>query len=640
MKNNEIDPNLENNYKKSLLYIFLIIVVLLVGIIFLNKKNKYDDYKLKVESINDKYNSNEVKFSYIENDDIKNIIFYLDDKQLEIKNGDSFKINDIMDGSEHTIKINIYYSDGEEETYRLDYKIYSECDKNVKTIKKETSCNNKENTFSIKKKIIDEKTNKICSESIEKHQCSEKEIINKNDNNKDTNNNSINSNNDKDNNSDLNKNESNNTLEASNKENNISNSNDLNNTSGCNFVISKGVKGTNNWYISDVTIKLNISGENVLKYGITNSDKVDYNNKKEYVIAKDASSQKYYGFVKYKDGKTAECNITLNVDLVKPKCSVSMSESGSNTTLTVNGKDSESGVSKYSYNGSSFNNNNTYKITTGTKVNVRIQDNAGNIGSCTNYKDILILVGDSRTRHLQRDLGGKRVLSGTYNDIYYVESFDNDTKEVYAVAMSGASKNWLLGKSGESYDSGAYQVQELLTMLSKNNYYSDVIIATNLGVNDLHSFTPEKAFGVYTSAYENLLKSSQPVIVKSQTKSASWKISKNVIKINLYFISVNPIDEKLLNTYVPTNKRTLSSIISYNSLMKNYFGNKYIDSYSQFNNWFNTALKNGQNKYVIGDCYNSNNQVYKCEDGLHYSKYINTKLLYPFYKEKLFANLK
>jgi len=324
----------------------------------------------------------------------------------------------------------------------------------------------------------------------------------------------------------------------------------------------------------------------------------------------------------------------FKVDLVKPTCSVKITSNSSNDTLTVYASDSNSGVSSYSYNNSIYDSSNVYKITKGKKVTVSVKDKAGNIGICTNYKSALILLGDSRTNWIRKQLGAKQILT-KYDDIYSIESYDD--KEIYAVTKSGATRYWLKGYLGKEYDSGAYQVQYLLDYLSKKDIYYDVIIASNLGVNDLNSdsTTPESYANTYITIYNNLLNSSQKVVVDSVEKNCYWKKSGNVISIDFNFISINPIDEKLLNIFSTSNKRTNNKINKFNIVMKQKYGNKYLDSSSKFNSWFSAADSAKEDRYIYKDCIDSKGNVYKCQDGLHYSEYLNKNYIYKFYKSNL-----
>lgn len=398
---------------------------------------------------------------------------------------------------------------------------------------------------------------------------------------------------------------------------NIGNSNN----NECTLNISSGTKGLDDWYVSSVTLSLKMDGSDISGYGITTSKTPSYNSKKTLTINNEHNSKIYYGHVKYKDGSTSICSISLKIDKTKPTCSVSITSGSSKDTLNVTAKDSMSGVSDYSYNNSSYSNNNVYEINKGTKVTTSVKDKAGNIGTCVNYKEALILLGDSRTNGLRIDLKGESILTN-YDNIYFIEKYDNEKKEVYAVTKTGAAISWLLGMTGT--DSGAYQVQYLLSYLSRKPIYYDIKIASNLGVNDLNGVTSQVATKNYISAYDNLLKSSQNVTVDDKTKSCSWKKTGNIIKLNFYFISVNPIDEKQINECFENNKRTNAEINNFNTIMKNKYGSKYIDANSNFDNWFNEATKKGEFRYRSANC-----------DGLHYSQYINKNYIYPFYKNKL-----
>lgn len=719
--------------------IFIVLIIISVGFLIslMNVDKKYVSLDVKLESVSKRFNSNKIKLSYDDTGEIKEVVLKTDNNEITMHNGSVFELKEDMDGKKVQLRVFVYYKDGSVETFSKNYQLYNECYETINRVEK-TSCSNNDDKYFETKIFVDKITKKTCKKEVKEHKCTHIGINNGHNNLENSDNIESSSGSGNSNNSGVDSNKG-----TVNDKGNSSNKGTSNNTPensksrGCNLVVSKGTIGLNSWYVSNVTLTLKISGSDVSKYGITTSTKSTYNSKKSLSITSEHGLKKYYGYVKYKDGTTKSCNISLkidktkptvptsvikkndsngevinnsssyrnykvwwgnyngidkgsgidhyeysynctgsktgtlrseyiyplegkdfynrtycirsvdaagnysnwssgyhfNIDLVKPTCSVSMTSASGDDILTVSASDSHSGVSSYSYNNSSYISSSVYKIKKGTKVTVAVKDKAGNIGNCVNYKKALILVGDSRTYWLQNDVGGKRILTN-YEDIYFVESYDGGYKEVYAVAKSGATKNWLLGTKGY-YDSGAYQVQYLLSYLSNKSIYYDVKIASNLGVNDLNYYDLQTASNIYNSAYNNFLNSSQNVIVDDKTVSTNWRKTGNVIDVSFNFISVNPIDEKLLNAYTSANTRTLTKINNYNSIMKQTYGSRYLDAYSNFNNWFNQAVKAGQFRYSYRTCVDSNNNKYSCEDGLHYSPYVNKNCIYPFYKNKL-----
>lgn len=741
-----------------LILIFLVIIVM--GYFLLGGK-RYEGLAVQLESSSEKYTSNQLRLSYIDNGEIDKVVLKYNNSEIAMKNGSVINLSENLDGSSFNLDVFVYYVDGDIEVFSKSYDIYEECANNVVEKINKTDCSSGVSFYYEDKIITDKATSKICLKEKKEKMCSNKEESNSNNNNdKKTDNNKGDNNKKTDNNKDDNnkktdsdkkqekessKDNSNNSSESknnsdsgtdktSNNKNDPPEKNDKEDSNrGCKLTVSSGTLGNNGWYVSGVTLSLNINGTKVSKYGISTSSTEKYNNKKSLKISESHKDKKYYGYVKYKDGKVFKCSVSVKIDLdkpgsvnseirksnssgekisnstayrnyrvwwgnfntldnvsgvdhyeystnctgnktnnlkseyyypssskdsyngtyciravdkagnngpwsspytfkadlVKPTCSVKIEGNGNYDNVVVTANDTVSGVAGYSYNNASYTSSNVFKINKGTKVTVSVKDKAGNVGSCFNYKTALVLVGDSRTYWLQRDVGGKRILT-EFDDIYSIES--SDTQEVYAVCKSGAKRSWLLGYSGAEYDSGAYQVDYLLKHLGNKNIYYDVKLATNLGVNDINSYTAENASSAYISAYNNLRNSNQSVVVDSTTKNANWRKRGNIIGVNLYFISVNPIDENLLKAYKPSSKRKNSTINSYNQIMKKHFGGMYIDSASKFNSWFLAADKAGQPRYSVRQCTDSNNKKYSCQDGLHYSPYLNQKYIYNFYK--------
>ncbi len=168
-------------------------------------------------------------------------------------------------------------------------------------------------------------------------------------------------------------------------------------TPSCSLVITKGNKGDNGWYHSDVVVgfksKSGGKGASLTAYGIGTS--TTYANNNSFTVNKDGSTT-VYGYVKNSNGKTATCSIVVRKDTVKPTCELSVlsgsrGADGSYTSDVVVGltskTDAASGVSAFgvttsssaTYNGNSkltINKNGTHKIYG------YVKDKSGNTSTC------------------------------------------------------------------------------------------------------------------------------------------------------------------------------------------------------------------------------------------------------------------
>ena len=292
------------------------------------------------------------------------------------------------------------------------------------------------------------------------------------------------------------------------------------------------------------------------------------------------------------------------VDLVTPTCSITKS----NNTIIVNGSDKDSGISSYSINNSEYGNKNTINVTEGSKITASVKDKAGNIGACS-YTDrikTMIIIGDSRTYYIGTRFSAQRIINP---DVYEVEK-----SKVYLVARHGGYYNWFSDGGYTRFCpanvdctlSAVAQLDKLLAKLQSEKKYRDVVILSNLGVNDLNqNIDVTTAANIYISKYNNLINN-------------NWK-SKNYLNISFAFISVNPIDEKLIQC-ITTNNRTNAKINQFNGIMKSKY--KYFDS--------NSIIKN-QN---FGTTYDISNSCPN-GDGLHYNETTDKKI-YTLYKDFVF----
>ena len=196
------------------------------------------------------------------------------------------------------------------------------------------------------------------------------------------------------------------------KSGNISNSNDNNSFTIDNIdqtiptcdITTNGNMGNNNWYKSNVELKLNHNdegGSGITEYGITTSKTTSYNGKDTVTQTDDTEGIVYYGYVKDKAGNESKCTKTIKKDSTKPTLTYTLKlPNGSNyiqqtwsrsaITRTFSPKDNLSGVEKMQYrtNGSStwYDEGNVDSWTSGEGINdayFRVIDNAGNISDET-----------------------------------------------------------------------------------------------------------------------------------------------------------------------------------------------------------------------------------------------------------------
>jgi len=105
-------------------------------------------------------------------------------------------------------------------------------------------------------------------------------------------------------------------------------------------ITAHGTLGSNGWYISDTTVKVNPSDNysGVRKYDITLSANPTYNNVSQLLLNQDTYGTAYYGYVEDRAGNKNKCNLTVKRDAAVPSCSLSKSNinTSSGVTLTAN----------------------------------------------------------------------------------------------------------------------------------------------------------------------------------------------------------------------------------------------------------------------------------------------------------------
>ncbi len=164
-----------------------------------------------------------------------------------------------------------------------------------------------------------------------------------------------------------------------------------------------GTSGTNGWYKSNATVKINPSDgmSGVAKKGLTTSTTVTYNNTTSETQTNTAG-QIWNGYVMDAAGNTNSCDNTVKVDTTKPSCTITKTGTAgnngwykSNVTLTLNPSDGLSGVALTALGTSKTPTLGSTK--TGTQTENagiiwygRVQDNAGNISETCDSGTIMV----------------------------------------------------------------------------------------------------------------------------------------------------------------------------------------------------------------------------------------------------------
>lgn len=227
----------------------------------------------------------------------------------------------------------------------------------------------------------------------------------------------------------------------------------------CELTVSKGTKGENGWYTSDVVVKFKskkttTSGAKITSYGIGTS--TAYNNKTSYTVIKDGTT-KVYGYVKDSKGKTAVCSVTVKKDEAKPSCSLAVLSGTKNNEGYISDvkvgfnsrTDVTSGINKYGVINSSketYNSKTSYLVTGygTTKVYGYVKDKAGNKAVC----DLSVKKVKVEEDKYSEPSCSLKVTSGTLGDNNWYTS---------NVVIGFKSKNTTNGASITSYGIGTSQ---------------------------------------------------------------------------------------------------------------------------------------------------------------------------------------
>lgn len=170
----------------------------------------------------------------------------------------------------------------------------------------------------------------------------------------------------------------------------------------------------------------------------------------------------------------------------------------------------------------------------------------------------VIIVGDSRMELIEKD-----------KEINIPFNFE-------FVAKSGMKIAWLKDKA----------LDEVNDIIDNNKYNYDIVV--NMGVNDLND---DKYDGAD---------------IADEYFDIYLKLAKDHPSINLYLLSVNPIDEKKINKYW-TNNRTTSEIRTFNKTIQ--------------------ARLKEENMDNMFYCDSYHDLKFETNDGLHYTRNTNRKII-------------
>lgn len=174
--------------------------------------------------------------------------------------------------------------------------------------------------------------------------------------------------------------------------------------------------------------------------------------------------------------------------------------------------------------------------------------------------DKVIIVGDSRMEYIVDD-----------------ESIELPSNFEF-IAKSGMTITWLK-------DTALEELYEIIDNKEEEYKYH---VLFNMGVNDLSSDIKDTQ---RADEYFDIYK----------------EISEKYKDINIYLLSINPIDENIINDNFSTNKRTTEKIENFNQ--------ELIDN----------ILKEKLDNVYYCDSYN--NMSFETPDGLHYNKETNIKII-------------
>ena len=157
-----------------------------------------------------------------------------------------------------------------------------------------------------------------------------------------------------------------------------------------------GTKGADNWYLSDVSIKLTTldTGDlTITKYYVHEKhSEVPDANSDTYTVKNDGTTV-LEGVVNYSNGKSTTCALEVKKDATKPTCTMNITgtknskgQYTTNATITIKSStDATSGVATSGFGTETEHNDQEYIVSDNGTHNVvgYVKDKAGNIGSCS-----------------------------------------------------------------------------------------------------------------------------------------------------------------------------------------------------------------------------------------------------------------
>jgi len=167
-------------------------------------------------------------------------------------------------------------------------------------------------------------------------------------------------------------------------------------TGKCVLEVAGGTQGEDNWYLTDVNVKLTTldTGDlTISKYYVhEKNSEIPSENVDSYMVKKDGTTT-LEGVVQYDNGNTTNCTLEVRRDTTKPTCNLNLEgtknnngQYTSNVTVTIKDTNDEtSGVSDSGFGNETVHDDKQYVMTENTTMTITgyVKDKAGNIGSCT-----------------------------------------------------------------------------------------------------------------------------------------------------------------------------------------------------------------------------------------------------------------
>ena len=215
-------------------------------------------------------------------------------------------------------------------------------------------------------------------------------------------------------------------------------------TGKCVLEVSGGTMGEDNWYLTNVNVKLTTidTGDlTISKYYVHEKNSEIPNNNTDSFVVKNDGTTNLEGVVYYANGNNTTCTLEVKKDSAKPTCELNISgtknskgQYTSNVNVTIkNTKDSTSGVSDSGFGTETAHEEQELVITENTtqKVIGYVRDKAGNIGSCSaNVTKVKASSGSSGS-------GG----SGSGGSSSHQATIVKSSKKMCALAVTGANTN-------------------------------------------------------------------------------------------------------------------------------------------------------------------------------------------------------